>query len=256
MELQIFKQEFSKMYSWFTNEVTTPGIVNFDFELHKNLWNFFLIGDSYYFIINHHTLQFDVVSKEVEDIFGYKTSELNLFFMTERIHPDDLLYFLAFGKRSAAFLSTQPAAKMAKYKIRYDIRYQKRNGEYMRLLYQGVLIEHDDEGRLLRSLGIHTDITYLKKEGKPTLSFIGMDGEPSYIDVDLENNFFTSKEDFTGREKEVLKLLIEGKLSKQIGSILHISKQTVDKHRKNMLHKKHLNNTGELVGKAIMCGWL
>jgi len=54
----------------------------------------------------------------------------------------------------------------------------------------------------------------------------------------------------------VLTLLIEGKLSKEISRILKISKQTVDTHRKNMLHKKHLNNTGELVGKAIRYGWV
>jgi DNA-binding CsgD family transcriptional regulator len=54
----------------------------------------------------------------------------------------------------------------------------------------------------------------------------------------------------------VLKLLIEGKLSKEISSILKISKQTVDTHRKNMLHKKNLSNTGELIGKAIRYGWI
>ena len=60
----------------------------------------------------------------------------------------------------------------------------------------------------------------------------------------------------TTREKQVLKLLMEGKLSKQISIILNISKQTVDTHRKNMLHKKNLNNTGELIGKAIRYGWI
>lgn len=83
-----------------------------------------------------------------------------------------------------------------------------------------------------------------------------MDNESSYVDIDLQNIFSKSKEDFTAREKQVLKLLIEGKLSKQISSILNISKQTVDTHRKNMLHKKNLNNTSELVGKAITLGWI
>jgi len=50
--------------------------------------------------------------------------------------------------------------------------------------------------------------------------------------------------------------LIDGKLSKEISSILKISKQTVDTHRKNMLHKKKLGNTGELISKAIKWGWL
>ena len=136
------------------------------------------------------------------------------------------------------------------------MRYKKSNGEYARILYQGIMIEHDDNGRLLRSMGIHTDITYLKQEGKPGLSFIGIDGEPSYVDVGAENIFLESTEELTRREKEVLKLLIEGKLSKEIGSILHISKQTFDTHRKNMLHKNNLSSTGELVGKAIRYGWI
>jgi DNA-binding CsgD family transcriptional regulator len=117
-------------------------------------------------------------------------------------------------------------------------------------------IEHDETGRFLRSLGVHTDITYLKQEGKPELPFIGMDGEPSYRDVTSNNIFIESKEELTRREKEVLKLLIEGKLSKEISDVLNISKQTVDTHRKNMLHKKNLSNIGELIGKAIRNGWI
>lgn len=118
------------------------------------------------------------------------------------------------------------------------------------------MLEHDENGRFLRTLSIHTDITYLKQEGKPVLSFIGMDGEPSYRDVASKNTFTESKEELTRRKKEVLTLLIEGKFSKEISSILRISKQTVDTHRKNMLHKKNLSNTGELISKAIRYGWL
>jgi DNA-binding CsgD family transcriptional regulator len=53
-----------------------------------------------------------------------------------------------------------------------------------------------------------------------------------------------------------LTLLMEGRLSKEISQILKISKQTVDTHRKNMLGKKKLSNTSELVGKAIRHGWI
>jgi DNA-binding CsgD family transcriptional regulator len=118
------------------------------------------------------------------------------------------------------------------------------------------MLEHDENGGVLRSLGVHTDITYLKQEGKSVLSFIGVDGEPSYQDVALTNLFSEIKEELTRREKQVLTLLIQGKLSKEISSILKISKQTVDTHRKNMLHKKDLKNTSELIGKAIRYGWI
>ncbi len=255
MKQEPFNLEFNKMFKWFGNE-SSPSLLKFELDLNNKLWSFFLIGDSYYFIINHHNLTFEFVSKEVEDVMGYHPSEFDIPFMNSKLHPDDRAWFLAFGTSMVDFFSHLPLDKLMKYKVRYDIRFRKKNGEYARILYQGILLEHDENGRFLRTLSVHSDITYLKQEGKPVLSFIGIDGEPSYIDVASNNVFVESKEELTSREKQVLTLLIGGKLSKEIASILKISKQTVDTHRKNMLHKNHLNNTGELIGKAIRYGWI
>ena len=255
MKSELFNHEFNKAFKWYANE-SAPGLLKLELEFYKKLWNFFLVGDSYYFIINHYSLNFDLVSKELEDVMGYLPSEYNIQFMIGIIHPDDRPWFLTFGNRIIEFFSQLPIEKLMKYKVRYDLRFRKKNGDYARLLYQGVMIEHDEAGKILRTLNIHTDITYLKQEGIPVLSFLGMEGEPSYLDVASKNIFIESKEDLTKREKQVLKLLIEGKLSKEISSILKISKQTVDTHRKNMLHKKNLSNTGELIGKALRYGWI
>ena len=255
MKPEIFNQEFNKMYKWFSNE-SEPGLLKLELEVYKKLWNFFLIGDSYYFVINHNSLTFDLMSMEVEAVLGYASSELDFSFMTELIHPDDKPWFITYGYKTIEFFSALPIDKLMKYKLRYDVRYRKKNGEYARMLYQGIMIEHDENGRLLRSLAINTDITYLKQEGKPVLSFIGMDGEPSYIDVGADSTFSESNDKLSRREKDILKLLIEGKPSKEIGSLLNISKHTVDTHRKNMLHRNNLSSTGELVGKAIRHGWI
>ncbi len=59
----------------------------------------------------------------------------------------------------------------------------------------------------------------------------------------IENNGF----DLTKREIEILKYIADGKTSKLIGRVLFISKQTVDKHRKNMLKKTGYRNSMELV---------
>ncbi|MGZ3999990.1 MAG: helix-turn-helix transcriptional regulator [Mucilaginibacter sp.] len=37
---------------------------------------------------------------------------------------------------------------------------------------------------------------------------------------------------------------------------MNISKETVDRHRKNMLNKTGLNSTGELIAKSIRQGWI
>jgi DNA-binding CsgD family transcriptional regulator len=255
MKQEPFNYEFSKIMKWLGTD-SIPSQLKFDADYYKKFFSFFLLGDSYYFIINHHTLKMEYVSKEIETVLGYLPSEFEIPFMNDQIHPEDRSWFLAIGSSMIDFFSQLPLEKVMKYKVRYDIRFRKKNGDYARILYQGVILEHDQNGRFLRSLSVHSDITYLKQEGKPVLSFIGMDGEPSYFDVASKNIFIESKEELTRREKQVLLLLIEGKLSKEISQALNISKQTVDTHRKNMLHKKQLCNTGELVGKAIRYGWV
>ena len=255
MKQESFDLEFTRIFKHLENE-SAPGLLEFELDIYKKLLNFFVIGDSYYFILNHHSSTFEFVSKEIEDVMGYQPSEFTIPFMNSQLHPDDRSWFLSIGNSIVNFFSQLAIEKVSKYKVRFDIRFRKKNGDYARILYQGIMLEHDDTGRFLRTLSVHTDITYLKQEGNPVLSFIGIDGEPSYRDVAFQNTFVESKEELTRREKEVLKLLIAGKLSKEISSILRISKQTVDTHRKNMLHKKELSNTSELIGKAIRYGWV
>jgi DNA-binding CsgD family transcriptional regulator len=255
MKPEIFTEEFEKVFQRYGN-ANTPRINKPETDQYKKLLDFFLIGDSYFFIIDHHTLSFEMVSKEVEEVLGYHPSEFDIPFMNSKIHPEDRAWFLVIGHGIVNFFSKLPVEKIMKYKVRYDLRFQKKNGQYARILYQGILLEHDEQGRFLRTVSVHTDISYLKGEGKPILSFIGMGGEPSYYDVVSKEFFIECKKDLTERERQVLKLLIEGKLSKEIADILHISKLTVDTHRKNMLRKKNLNNTGELIGKSIRQGWI
>ncbi len=255
MKQESFELEFNRLFKSFENE-SSPSLLNFELGVSRNLLDFFLIVDSYYFILNHHSSTFEFVSKEIDTVMGYHRSEVSLHFMNELLHPDDRSWFLAIGTSLINFFSRLPPEKITKYKVRYDIRFKRKNGNYARILYQGILLEHDENGRFLRSLSVHTDITYLTQEGHPVLSMIGLDGEPSYRDILAKNTFIESREELTRREKEVLKLLIEGRLSKEISSILRISKQTVDTHRKNMLHKKGLSNTSELIGKAVRYGWV
>ncbi len=143
-----------------------------------------------------------------------------------------------------------------KYKARYDIRLRRKDGTYLRMLNQAMVMEHTEQGQVLRTFGNFTDISHLKLQGKPVLSCIGIDGEPSYIDVNVKEIFNVSKDYLSRREKQILLLIIEGKLSKEISEILHISKQTVDSHRNNMLAKNKLHTTGELIAKAIKKGWI
>jgi len=55
----------------------------------------------------------------------------------------------------------------------------------------------------------------------------------------------------TGREREVLQLLAEGRSSKEVAQSLGISVKTADTHRTNVMRKLDLHSLGELVRYAI-----
>jgi len=62
-------------------------------------------------------------------------------------------------------------------------------------------------------------------------------------------------EPLTDREKQVLKLIAEGKSSKEIGELLFISARTVQNHRANIMIKLNLKKTTDLVRYAVQKGF-
>jgi DNA-binding NarL/FixJ family response regulator len=53
------------------------------------------------------------------------------------------------------------------------------------------------------------------------------------------------------RETEVLQLLVQGASTREIGSTLHISKNTVDTHRRKIMDKLGCNNLADLTRLAL-----
>jgi DNA-binding NarL/FixJ family response regulator len=59
----------------------------------------------------------------------------------------------------------------------------------------------------------------------------------------------------TDREKQILKLIAEGKSSKEIGALLFISDRTVQNHRVNIMKKLNLKKIADLVKYALHKGF-
>jgi DNA-binding NarL/FixJ family response regulator len=58
-------------------------------------------------------------------------------------------------------------------------------------------------------------------------------------------------EDLTSREKEILELIWNGLISREIASRLKISIKTVEAHRATIMHKLRVSNTAQLLKTAI-----
>jgi DNA-binding NarL/FixJ family response regulator len=59
----------------------------------------------------------------------------------------------------------------------------------------------------------------------------------------------------TVREREILKLISEGKINKEIADLLFISVRTVHHHRANLMEKLDLRNVADLVRYAVRQGY-
>ena len=63
------------------------------------------------------------------------------------------------------------------------------------------------------------------------------------------------RDSLTTREKEVLKLIAEGKSNREIADLFFISVRTVERHRANIMIKLNVKKTADLVKYAIEKGY-
>ena len=254
MKSDLYK-EAGKIWQQLTNGSREEEL-KFELDVYKKLLSFFMVGDYYYYIFDVKKGAFDFVSEDVTSVLGYSLEEINVPFFISKMHPEDQPWFLNFENKVSQFFSTLPYEKIPNYKVSYDYRVQKKNGDFIRILQQVVTIQYDKENPVLRTLGVHTDISHLKKQGQPVLSLIGLNGEPSYMDVKVEKRFPVSYSGMTKREYQILHKLAEGKSSEEISALFFISKTTVDTHRKNILKKTGCINTVGLMSLAVKKGWI
>ena len=78
-----------------------------------------------------------------------------------------------------------------------------------------------------------------------------------YVDPALMPAFLSGKDQadmLTAREREILQLLAEGKVNKEVATALNLSLHTVETHRSNIFQKLNLHSGAELILYAIRKG--
>ncbi|MBK5260038.1 MAG: response regulator transcription factor [Thermoanaerobaculia bacterium] len=72
-----------------------------------------------------------------------------------------------------------------------------------------------------------------------------------YMQQLQERGLTDSYDLLTGREKEVLQLLAEGRSNKEVAALLDIGLSTIETHRANLMQKLNLHSTAEIVLYAV-----
>ena len=135
-----------------------------------------------------------------------------------------------------------------------------------------ILTMHKDKEYLHQAISAGAD-GYLLKEDADTELFSAIEtvrGGKIYVSPHLSNGLVNEWAKIrrgeskpvsdplrlTTREKENLKLIAEGKSSKEIADLLFISVRTVEHHRANIMKKLNMKKTAELVKYAIKKGYV
>lgn len=249
-------ESFLEFWNRQTTDRSTISL-DLDLDIQKKVLSLVSVGEFYCTVFNMISGDIEYVSPEVEQILGIRPKELTLPILAGRIHPDDRLLVQSCEATAKQFFADLDPEKYFHYKVRYDYRLMKHNGSYARFLQQAIPINYSTEGQVIHTFVVYTDISHLKTDQHPSLSFVGLNGKPSFIDYPILNYPHPKHARvFTPREAEILAMLWEGLESREIAEKHFISKDTVDTHRRTMLKKAGAKNTLELIRFAINTGEL
>jgi DNA-binding NarL/FixJ family response regulator len=129
-----------------------------------------------------------------------------------------------------------------------------------------MLTMHKEEEYLYQAISAGADGYLLKDDAEKEL-FLAIEHiqsgkiyiSPGLADQSMQNwarmrrgeDNVLSADALTVRQREILKLIAEGKSNKEIGDLLYISVRTVERHRANMMSKLNVRKTAELVQYAL-----
>ncbi|MFW5543599.1 MAG: response regulator transcription factor [Prevotella sp.] len=171
------------------------------------------------------------VSNYVEENSIWEKDILNL--MTEKQREEKYLAELRFFN----FLRHVPRHARPDYYLVSKLRMKAATGDTIDVIHRMYYIYADDSETVTHALCLY---------GRPTFDFIGKNRiVNSFTGISEELTASGDSSILSRREKQVLTLIDSGKRSYEIADILSISKNTVSRHRQQILAKLQVKNSME-----------
>ena len=198
------------------------------------------------------------ISANFDSSFGFdikkaREDEGTVYF-DYKVHPDDLYGLTKNGIELLKFCFEVEKDKIKDFKLINEYRIRNGVGKYIRVIEQHQVLELDSLGNIWLTLGV-MDVSPNQNINEPFKSRLF-----NYKTAELFN--FPIKEGKTEipslskREIQILNLLSEGYISKEIADKLFISSHTVNTHRQRIISKLKVSNTIEAVNFASRLGLL
>ena len=183
------------------------------------------------------------------EVVGEADDGLKLLSLLRQVNPDMVILDISMpGMRGIEAISeikaVRPNAAILMLTMHRDI-------EYVHLALskgaKGYLLKEDADKDLFSAIEkVRRGRTFVS----PTLS-------EEYLDdlVQVRQGRPVEGDPLTVRERQVVKLIAEGKTSREIADLLHISARTVENHRAKIMEKLSLRKAADIVKYAIHKGY-
>jgi len=184
------------------------------------------------------------------EVVGEASDGLELLELLKKLEPDMVL--LDISMPNIRGIEATREIKSLYPDVRVLILTMHRRKEYlydaMAAGAQGYLLKEDSDVELFSA------VKTIRKGGfYMTRLLVGAMAED--ISHMYKGNAEFPSEPLTTREREIIKLIADGKTNREIGDLLFISIRTVENHRANIMKKLNLNKTAEIVKYAILMGY-
>lgn len=225
-------------------------------EQRKSLQEFSKISPSCIFTVDVFKERYDFASDNFAYLFGYnpvwiRTIRAQGDLLEERIHPDDRDELRNYQIAHGQFIYSLPPEERNNYQQIFQIRMLNAKREYVNVISRHQVIQKDRQGKawiIMGMMDISPDPVWTGKVKRTVINRVTGEVFPSTV--------VPSEKQLTPREKEILLLISQGLLSKEIACKLNLSIYTVNNHRKNILTKWNVDNTIEAINVAREYGIL
>lgn len=217
--------------------------------------NFSPIGPYFWYILDFSDYSLIAVGGDTKPINGVEPEDMMKMDRAANrgfIYEEDLGYTIAYNRYCWKLISNATPEERKNLVCTHTVRIQnKSNGEVKWVLVQFLDYIFDDKDQMIFILVSITDISHLGYDGKAKLTIFDTSNDMRKVYYSHTPADETPEESplvkFSPRQKEIIHLMGQGYASKQIADLLHISQNTVNNHRSNILKLANVPNSAALL---------
>lgn len=214
------------------------------------------INRSCTFVVDVCKCRYTFASSNFADLQGYDSRKIERIeqfdddYLESRIHPEDLFSMKSIQLSLSQFIYDQPVEERNNYKNIFSYRVLNAKGRYINVTSKQQVLKTSDSGKAWLILGMMDISSDQSPQDEVKCTVLNLKTGELFSPY----NLVKTKSELTNREIEILQLIKQGLLSKEIAHKLGISIHTVNIHRQNLLRKLGVQNSIEAINIGSKTG--